>query len=120
MKELISIELNNVRFHAYHGLFSGERKTGNEFEVNLRVDTPASSGTITSIKETINYVSLYEIIYQEMKQPRDLLETLVMQAAEKIHQSFPSIKRITLKLTKLNPAISQFTGHVSVTYNKEY
>ena len=120
MNETLSIELNKLRFHAFHGHFPEERKTGNEFEVNLKVDAPVTGGTITSIRETINYVSLFEIVQQEMKEPRGLLETLAMEIAEKIHRAFPVIKNISISIFKLHPPIHQFTGNVSVTYTKEF
>ncbi len=120
MKELVIIELNNVRFHAYHGLFEEERRTGNDFVVNLRVEMIPASGTVTGIDETINYATLFRIVQEEMQQTRDLLETLTMEIAEHIHQSFPSVKKISISITKLNPPIAHFTGNVIVTYQKEF
>jgi dihydroneopterin aldolase len=38
---VITIELKQLRFLAYHGLYAEERKTGNEFEINLSVSFPA-------------------------------------------------------------------------------
>ena len=40
MAGMISIELKRLRFLAYHGLYAEEKKTGNEFEVNLVVNVP--------------------------------------------------------------------------------
>lgn len=120
MTGLITIELKHLRFLAYHGLYAEERKTGNEFEINLSVSYQPSSGTITGIADTVNYSQLYKLLKSEMQNPRHLLETLVMELAEVIHGSFPQIKKIEISITKLQVPISKFTGTAGVRYAKEY
>ena len=116
----ITIELKKLRFFAYHGLYAEERKTGNEFEVNLTVSYTPVSGTITHLDDTVNYTMLYELLKAEMQKPRDLLETFVMEVAEHIHSSFPQIKKVEIFITKLHPPIAKFIGTVGVKYCKEY
>jgi 7,8-dihydroneopterin aldolase/epimerase/oxygenase len=117
---VITIELKQLRFLAYHGLYAEERKTGNEFEINLSVSFQPLSGTITSIADTVNYSSLYTLLKSEMQKPRHLLETLVMELAEVIHVSFPQIKKIEISITKLHVPISKFAGTAGVRYEKDY
>ena len=120
MISVMTIELKQLRFFAYHGLYEEERKTGNEFEVTLIVTCQPLSGTITDISDTVNYGELYQLLKTEMQKPRDLLETLVMEIAEIIHISFPTVKTIEISVTKLFPPIVKFTGTVGVRYAKEY
>ena len=120
MLEEITIELKKLHFFAYHGLYAEERKTGNEFEVNLTVSYTPVSGTITHLDDTVNYTMLYELLKAEMQKPRDLLETFVMEVTESIHLTFPQIKKIEIAVTKLHPPIPKFTGTVGVRYCKEY
>src|SRR5262245_45178755 len=120
MSALLTISLTKLRFFAYHGLYAEEKKTGNQFEVNLSVSYTPSQGTITDLSDTINYVSLYELLKKEMQQPRDLLETLAMQVAEKIHLQFPQVKTIDFSITKLQAPIVGFTGEVGVQFQKSY
>lgn len=120
MNSLLTISLTGLRFFAYHGLYEEEKKTGNQFEIDLMVSYVPSSGTITDISDTINYVSLYELLKKEMQQPRGLLETLAMEIAEKIHHDFPMVKRIEFSIVKTQPPIIQFTGKVGVKYVKEF
>jgi dihydroneopterin aldolase len=120
MNDLVTIELKELRFFAFHGLYSEEKKTGNEFEMNLSVAFHPGSGTITGIADTVNYAALYELMRSEMQQPRELLETVVMELAEKIHAGWPSVKKIDIGLTKLQAPIEKFTGKVGVRYTKEY
>ena len=120
MQSLLTISLKKLHFFAYHGLYAEERKTGNEFEVNLAVSYLPSPGTITDISDTVNYAHLYELLKAEMQQPRHLLETFLMEATEKIHTTFLQIKKIEISITKLHPPIAKFTGTVGVKYSKEY
>ncbi len=120
MPGLLTISLNELHFFAYHGLYAEERKTGNEFEVSLAVSYEPSSEIINSIADTVNYASLYELLKTEMQQPRNLLETLVMEVTEKIYSSFLQIKSIEISVTKLHPPIVKFTGNVGVKYSRSY
>ncbi|HWR33410.1 MAG TPA: dihydroneopterin aldolase, partial [Chitinophagaceae bacterium] len=117
---LISIELKQLRFLAYHGVYSEERKMGNEFEVNLVVSYQPVSGTVSGIADTVDYSRLYELLEKEMQHPRQLMETLVMEITETIHASFPQVKEIEISIAKLHVPITKFTGTVSVKYRKEY
>jgi len=119
MAKLITIELKQLRFFAYHGLYAEERKTGNEFSVDLSVSY-LPVGSITDISETVNYVRLYDVLKKEMQNPRHLLETFVMEMTEIIHSHFTQIKRVEIRITKLQPPIAEFTGQVSVTYSKDF
>ncbi len=119
MKDIITIEVLNARFHAFHGYYDEEKKTGNEFEVSARVQIDPV-GVLTGIRETVNYVTLYNIIEKEMQQPRELLETLVMEMAGQVHNAFPTIQKIAISITKLHPPIYRFSGKVRVLYEKEF
>ncbi len=120
MSKEITIELKGVRFFAYHGLYPEERKTGNEFEVDLLVRHTPDDGIITSLADTVNYVRLYELLKLEMQNPRDLLETFLMELSEVIHDSFPRISRIEIMIIKLQPPIIGFTGKAAVKFSKDY
>jgi dihydroneopterin aldolase len=114
------IELKGLHFFAYHGLYAEERKTGNEFEVNLSVTCLTGDNIITHLSETVNYSQLYKLLKAEMQKPRGLLETFVMEVAEVIHLTFSQVKKIELSITKLQPPIAAFKGTVGVNYSKEY
>lgn len=120
MSSILTISLTQLRFFAYHGVYAEEKKTGNQFEVDLVVSYIPSSGIITDISDTINYVSLYELVKKEMQQPRGLLETLVMEITEKIHLQYPVVKKIELSIIKSQPPIVGFTGKTGIRFSKEY
>ena len=119
MNNHLAISLNKLRFFAYHGLYAEEKKIGAEYEVNLSVSfEPVDK--ITALEETVNYQKLYSLLKAEMKEPRELLETLVIEVAQAIHLLFPIIKKVEISITKLQVPISGFTGNVAAKYCKEY
>ena len=120
MEGMITVELKQLRFFAHHGLYPEERKTGNEFEVNLSVSYPTNQGTITDINETINYATLYELVRDDMNRPSGLLETAAMKIAATIKTVFPQTKRISITISKVHPPIAKFSGQVAVKFEKEY
>jgi dihydroneopterin aldolase len=120
MDDVLTIELNGLRFFARHGLYAGEKKTGNEFEVNLRVSRKPGKRIITELSQTTNYVQLYHLLETEMQRPRELLETFVMEMAEIIHRAHPEITRVEINITKLRPPIVRFQGSVSVSFVKSF
>jgi dihydroneopterin aldolase len=116
MSEFI-IELKQLYFFSFHGLYEEERKVGGEFVVDLFVKYPEEK-QITSLSQTINYAALYAIIKEEMNQPKDLLETLAQSIAEKIHTAYPSVNEIDIRIEKKNPPIVGFVGSVAVSFKK--
>ena len=120
MSALMTIELRDLHFHAFHGLFPEERKSGNDFRVALQVNYFPPEEVITAIEDTINYANLFDIVQKAMHTPVDLLETLVMEIAETIHARFPLVIKISISIHKLHPPIAGFNGEVGVKFEKEY
>jgi dihydroneopterin aldolase len=116
----LGIKINSARFFAHHGLYEEERKVANEFVVDLEVLFQPGEGVITKMEETINYIRLYEIVKKQMLQPTDLIETLAMQIAEIIHDTYSRVNKISIVITKRYPPVINFSGNVAVHYIKEY
>ena len=120
MPGTFTIQLNNLRFFAKHGVYEEEKIIGNEFEVNISMQIDAPEETLTKIDETVNYAKVYEIAGRVFSQPKSLLETAAMEMAKSILESFAGLKHISIQITKLYPPITSFTGSVSVTYTKDF
>jgi len=107
--------LENVIFHAHHGLFEEERVVGGKFEVNLSVETDFTIALENDqIDGTVNYVALYELIKEEMAKPSKLIEHLGGRIIKRIKDEIPNVKQMKLKISKVNPPISGEIGKVSV------
>lgn len=116
---MFTIHLNNCRFYAYHGLHQEESIVGAAFEVSLSASF-ADEGKVSSIKQTVNYVDIFEMVKKHFERPRQLLETLAQEIADDVYQIDSRVKLVEIHLTKLNPPIANFTGTVGVSYKKEF
>ncbi|MFP5041679.1 dihydroneopterin aldolase [Parasediminibacterium sp. JCM 36343] len=112
---MLSIHLNNLTFFAYHGLYEEEKVLGNIFIVNATVSYHPSH-QILDITDTIDYVSIYELIKQRMEMATPLLETVVMEMAQAILKNFPLAEEVSIELTKQKPPIPNFEGSVGVSF----
>ncbi len=116
---MITIYLHKLIFFSFHGIHEEEKILGNEYEVNLEV-TFEEKGPVTKINETINYVTIFEVIKQRMNIPTALLETVVQDLADQIHKIDDRIKIILVSVDKKNPPIANIEGSVGVSYKKEF
>lgn len=113
------IELKELQFFSFHGLYEEEKKAGGEFVVDLFASFSAKK-PITDLDQTINYATLYALVKEEMSDSRELLETLAESIAEKIYLVYPILKKIDIRIEKKNPPIVGFSGRVAIHYRKEY
>ena len=115
-----TIELRQLYFFSFHGVYEEERKVGGEFIVDLVVKYSSGDNKVSKISETINYAELYEVVKAEMNKPRNLLETLAQTTVEKIYLKFPQSMEIEIRIEKKNPPIANFSGNVAVSFKEQY
>ena len=116
---MITIHLNDLQFHAFHGIHEQERTLGNWFEVNIDLSMDANE-PITDIEHTVNYATIYEMIRKRMERPAQLLETIAQELVLGIHLADDRIRKISVQITKKNPPITGLEGNVGVTCVNEY
>ena len=115
-----TIELRNLQFYSFHGLYDEEKKVGGEFVVDVFAKFPAAGQNLRSINETVNYAALFAIVKDEMKQPRELLETIAQSIAEKIYAKYNVIKEVEIRIEKKKAPIVGLNGSVAASYRKVY
>jgi dihydroneopterin aldolase len=114
---MLTIELSNVHFHAYHGLYEEEKKLGGDYLVNISITHIPVKIPITHLDETIDYSKVYEMVKSAMQQPRPLLETLVTTLAQEILTKFSQVEEVKIAIKKIHPPIIAFQGEVGVSYS---
>ena len=98
--------LNEVRFHARHGVMPQERDTGGDFIVTLRAkyDFTKALGS-DNVEDTLNYADIFGIINKVMQEPSCLIEHVAGRIGECIFKAMPDIESLDITLKKLNPPI---------------
>ena len=98
------LNLENLRFYAYHGVMPQEQVVGNEYIVNLRMKVDVSKAMASDeVADTVNYAEVFEAIKKEMEIPSKLIEHVAGRITKRLFKEFPTIEEITLKLSKRNP-----------------
>lgn len=98
------LELKGMNFFAYHGVFPQERKVGNTYVVDLKLFADFCQAMQSDrLEDTINYVSVYELIKEEMAIPSNLIEHVAARIIHRIKQTFSTIEKVEIRLAKKNP-----------------
>jgi dihydroneopterin aldolase len=100
------IKLKNIRTYSYHGCLIEEGKIGSDYSVNLEIKTDLRKSALSdNLEDTIDYVHLNKIVTEEMAIRSKLLEHVAHRIIRRIFNELPSVSRITLAVSKLNPPI---------------
>ena len=98
------IVLQDLRFHAYHGVLPQERLTGNDYVVNLRIGYDIGDAMLSDdVNDTLNYAEVYQLVSQEMAVPSGLIEHVAGRNGDRLFRLFPKIEKVELKIIKQNP-----------------
>lgn len=116
---LSTIELEEMEFRAFHGCYPLERIVGNRFLVNVAIKAdlslPAASD---NVNDTINYLSVYETVHDEMTVESHILEHVAQRIIDAIYRRFPQSQHIRVKVSKMAPPLGGKIKKVSVTLEK--
>ena len=116
---MLTIGLEQARFHAFHGLYPEEGITGNEFIVDVYVTIPGTQ-QVDSLDETVNYQGLFSIVKTVMEVPRPLLEEVVYDISAAIKQQYPGVQKSVVTLRKMSPPMGADIRNSVVSLEKNY
>ena len=109
-----TILLEGMEFFAFHGCFKEEQIIGTKFIVDLQIEADTSiSEDSDHLRDTIDYVGIYHCVKKEMEQKSHLLEHVAKRIMTAVHNDFPAINSIKLKIAKINPPMGGKMHQVS-------
>lgn len=107
--------LTDLHFHSHHGVFPQETKVGNEFIVDICIKIPyVDSICDDNLSDTVSYADVYEIVKEEMLQPRKLLECVASRIQSRLEDKCPQIMSGYINICKTTPPVSGITGNALV------
>ncbi len=113
------IILSNIRTYSYHGCMDEEEKIGAEFITDVKVKTNMQKAAKTDdLSQGLDYTRLNEIVIEEMKKRSKLMETVALRIINRILQEFKIVRKVEVKVTKLNPPVGGNIEAVSVLMKK--
>ena len=113
-----SITVDSLKLYGRHGVDPRERSVGNLFEVTVTVKIDVTKAAETDdVSFTLNYAELTQIIKEEMRRPRNLIETVAHSIFKRIVERWPESEGGSVTIVKLHPPIPAPTPRASVTLN---
>lgn len=108
-----------MEFYAFHGCFEEERNIGTRFRVDLQFDVDARRAQVSdNLEDTVNYLSVYQVVKREMEIPSKLLEHVGERILDALFAEFPAIEDAVVKVSKLNPPLGGKLDAVCVEIEK--
>lgn len=98
------IFLQQLRFHAFHGVLDQERRVGNDYVINVVAECDFAHAMQTDeLEDTVNYAEIYRVVKEEMAVPSKLLEHVAGRIGERLFNEFPSLQSLDISIMKVNP-----------------
>jgi dihydroneopterin aldolase len=108
------VELNHLKFYAYHGLYDFEREKGGDFIVDVLIDSE-NQPIYKQLSDVVNYEDIYRIVNQHMQTPHDFIEEVARLILNDLKLDFSYALLIEVKITKCAPPIPGMNGSATVT-----
>ena len=116
---MVRIELVGLEFFAHHGVYKEETANGNDFTVDVMVESNAIT-TVASddLADTVDYEQLYGIVESEMNEPSRLLEHVAGRICDTILKHINLTEEVKVRVSKKNPPIAGKCKESAVTVTK--
>lgn len=114
------IRIEGMEFYAYHGHFKEEQIVGNDFIVDLSLETNLEPASRTDqIEDAVDYQQIYKLVQNEMNIPSALLEHIAKRIIDAIYAEFAQqITWLEVKISKMNPPLSGKIKNVSIVMHR--
>ena len=109
--------LEGMAFFGRHGALPAERELGARFGVDVVLEADlGQAGLSDQLADTVDYVSVYEIVREVMEgEPCQLLETVAERVAGRL-LDLQRVERVTVRVSKRPPLQGEFRAfRVEVT-----
>jgi 7,8-dihydroneopterin aldolase/epimerase/oxygenase len=109
------IRLNNIRVYAYHGCWEEEAIVGGEYVVDVALYGDfTNAALIDDLSQTVDYVQVKELVYQQMAIRAKLIETVAFRIHSLLKDEFRWCEKVWVRITKLNAPMGGQVESVSV------
>lgn len=115
------INLNNMAFHTYNGVFGEEKKLGQRLEIDAKLGYPIEQKVRhDDLSETVSYADVYETIRQFVSTNSfDLIETVANRLLDEILTTYPTLTSVHLKVRKYAVPIAGIFDNVEIEVERQ-
>ncbi|MFW5707774.1 MAG: dihydroneopterin aldolase [Bacteroidota bacterium] len=109
------ILLENMEFFAYHGCFREEQIIGNQFVVNMEIETDTQKAQQSDkLSDALNYQEVYNTVREQVDIKSHLLEHVGRRILDAVMDKYKGITYVKLKISKMHPPIGGKMKCVSI------
>ncbi|TND10617.1 MAG: dihydroneopterin aldolase [Bacteroidetes bacterium] len=111
------ININGIKLRANHGCLDEEAVIGGDYIVHVELYADLAKASVTDdLDDTLDYVTVYNIVKTEMAIRSKLIEHVAQRIASRLKKEFTSLERGSVTVIKLRPPIHGNVEQVSVTF----
>jgi len=115
----VTIELEGLVVFGRHGYLEEERRLGQRFLVDLRVEVQEAATESDRIEDTVDYRRLAALVRDVFAGPeRLLLEGLAGTIADGILASFDAVERVRVRVRKPDVVLDPPVEHAAVVVTR--
>ena len=114
------IRLNSIAIFAHHGVYAEEIKNGNNFEIDLEIETDDSPAANTdNLNDALDYTKFYDAVILVSEGKRyNLLETFASDVCKEIFNVYINIRSVGVKVRKIDPPVRGKMKSVEIEIKK--
>ncbi|MGB3618162.1 MAG: dihydroneopterin aldolase [Catalinimonas sp.] len=111
-----TVALEGLDFYAYHGFHDEERRLGNRYTVDVRLELDLTdAGTTDDLARTVDYGEVYARVTAVMQTPARLLEHVARQIIVRVLADFPPVTEVEVSVAKHNPPLGGLCRRARIT-----
>jgi dihydroneopterin aldolase len=115
------IEIKNMQFYGYHGVFKEEKKLGQRFHIDVVIEASLrKAGCSDDLNDSINYSSIYEDVREIVTGPPcDLLESVGEKIAMTLLRKYSLLLKVHITVKKPEAPIAGILDYVAVHIERD-
>ena len=115
-----AIKIDSLRIYAFHGVDPQEAIVGAWYTVSVAMKADATAAILNdNLNGTINYALVTDVIKAQMQIRSALLEHVAGRIAQALFEEIPTLKKVTVTVSKLNPPVAAPCTSASFTLTAE-
>ena len=108
------IILKGMQFKSHIGVYDFEQQYGNNFRVDIEVESDIVNGATDQLEATVDYSSIYSITQGVMEQPCKLIEFAAKNIMDRLVAAQLTGTYTKVIVTKLHPPLGSAVEEVSI------
>jgi len=108
------IHLKGMEFKSHIGVYDFEQQYGNNFLVDVVVESDRVEGNTDNIEDTLDYTEIYQIVSDVMHQRGNLIEHAAKKILERLKEEKLSGDYTSVSISKIHPPLGASVQNVSV------